>query len=576
MAGEFVNRFAIVTDKLMSNLNELTSPSSCGGGISVQCTPISQDRVILSSRRRNFNVLSSCETQEPTLSSVSPALGNRSPISSDSLFDLVRNFNNEGWDPEALVAPARERQTHGRTNFTESEKNLNLLKAEGILESYKFLCLKSPRDGKFHNCKKNCNEQRRLDTNWLEDVRADYANNHSGEKVQYLYTLLRDGDNSAAPLHGDLSCTVRGVRMCDRCFRVMFNVAKNTWTKLKKAVLDGRRPEETRPLRRDLNMPTLREKIDAFISVQVSNLAEAQPRKNELHMDKVKPSFLIRRFKNWCKLHRSANLFKVVNGQDRYNFDDSYFRKRWAYRLKYGQPKLCLRLYKGVSSSCFTCSRCDRRRANGKTPSEREFWREQKEKHLDFVFMERVLLNERELLAELDNRVLHLIMDGWDSMKTVVPNFGDFQGELKGLYKNFLKMKLSGVKVTAWKLFLGRTFPWVITGGNLACTTLIHVLSIYVQQNKALPSHAEFLVDGGSENVNVTFLSLCSWLVTKRVFQSISVRRLPVGHTHNGLDQSYSAPSDWFHGNDAHEAITPEDWLQQVRITPLRTFFYLM
>jgi hypothetical protein len=229
--------------------------------------------------------------------------------------------------------------------------------------------------------------------------------------------------------------------------------------------------------------------------------------------------------------------------------------------------RLYLRSRKGVSSKCFACSRCNRRIDKATTPGQREKWREQKDLHLAFVFLERVLLNMRELLATIDPRRMHIIMDGWDSVKTVIPNYDTHQPELSGMYKSFLKTKLTGVLVTGWKLFMLRTYPWVKTGANLACTTLMHALCVYQNHHpeEGLPSALEMLVDGGSENVNKTFMGVMAWLVTKDVIQTVDVYRLPVGHTHNGLDQRFQGPSVWLHGADAHQAVTPDEWLTTVR-----------
>jgi len=228
--------------------------------------------------------------------------------------------------------------------------------------------------------------------------------------------------------------------------------------------------------------------------------------------------------------------------------------------------RLYLRARKGVSSKCFACSRCNRRVDTAKTPAERAEWKRQKEMHLQFVFIERVLLNERELLAEVDSRRMHITMDGWDSMKTVVPNYRDHQPELAGMYKYFLKTKLSGALVEAWKLIMMRTFPWINTGANLACTVMVHALSLYQKDHpiEGLPTAADVLVDGGPENINHTLIGTMGWLVTKDVFQTVSTYRLPVGHTHNRLDQRFQKPSLWFHGEDAHEAATPDEWKRQV------------
>jgi hypothetical protein len=84
----------------------------------------------------------------------------------------------------------------------------------------------------------------------------------------------------------------------------------------------------------------LKEAIDAFIKVTVDTMGEPQPRKEELHMDKVKPSYLLRRFKAMASKNGNHPLLYTKKlGVGKYHFTDNYFRKRWAWRLKIGTPR---------------------------------------------------------------------------------------------------------------------------------------------------------------------------------------------------------------------------------------------
>ena len=88
------------------------------------------------------------------------------------------------------------------------------------------------------------------------------------------------------------------------------------------------------------NGAPLKEIIDAFIEVQVESMGEPQPRKHEVHMDKVKPAALLRQFKAHAKNTLDCStLYTNVGGVDKYHFTDSYFRQRWSWRLKHGLPR---------------------------------------------------------------------------------------------------------------------------------------------------------------------------------------------------------------------------------------------
>jgi hypothetical protein len=340
--------------------------------------------------------------------------------------------------------------------------------------------------------------------------------------------------------------------------------------------LDGAQTSSTR-CTSDGRRGRLKVSMDMWIKRTVSALAEPHPRKNELHMDKVAPKDVLRMFKDDCKYGAMQvfNLYKgkSARGRDKFDFHPSTFRKRWAFRLTKGLPKVYLRLHKGVSSKCYSCSRFNRRIKVARTRPDREYWEQQKRLHLKFVYEERVLFNEIFYSGLSDPKLLVAIIDGWDSCKTVIPSYACLQGELGGMYKNFLKTKLTGVMFVGYKLFMLRTFPWVGTGANLTVTALVWALA-HLQAsagNKAgrqgaqLPPHLHLLVDGGAENVNKTVFGFAASLLVNKVFELVTLSRLPVGHTHNQLDQQYQAPSQHFHGDAAVDAPTPHEFMQELK-----------
>ena len=55
----------------------------------------------------------------------------------------------------------------------------------------------------------------------------------------------------------------------------------------------------------------------------------------------------------------------------------------------------------------------------------------------------------------------------------------------------------------------------------------------------------------GRENKNQYVLGYCGFLVQTRVFESIELSFLPVGHTHEDIDQMFSCFSSHFKDNEA-------------------------
>jgi hypothetical protein len=321
--------------------------------------------------------------------------------------------------------------------------------------------------------------------------------------------------------------------------------------------------------------------MDTWIDSLVTNLAEPHPRKKELHMDKVAPKEVLRMFKEACKADDLGmfNLYKPNEREvkDRYRFHASTFRKRWRFRLLFGQPKVHLRLHKGVSSKCYPCSRINRRMKVMKSKADCDHWQEQKRLHLLFIYRERVLFNKLVHEGGTDPNKLVCIIDGWDSCKTVIPSYACLQGELEGKYKWFLKTKLTGVLFVGYKLYMLRTFPWVKTGANLTVTAFICALShlqSFANIDKPgqglsvtqLPPQLHLAVDGGAENVNKTMFGFAASLILSNVFQLVTMSRLPVGHTHNQLDQCFQPPSVHFHGEGAVDAVTPTEFLTELGV----------
>jgi hypothetical protein len=317
--------------------------------------------------------------------------------------------------------------------------------------------------------------------------------------------------------------------------------------------------------------------MDAYIESLVVNLSEPHPRKKELHMDKVSPKEVLSMFKAACK-GSDLGMFRLYNSEEKkYNFCSSTFRKRWRKRLLHGLPKVHLRLHKGVSSKCYSCSRINRRMKVMKSKADRDHWQEQKRLHLLFIYRERVLFNKLVHEGGTDPDKLVVIIDGWDSCKTVIPSYGELQGELEGKYKWFLKTKLTGVLFVGYKLYMLRTFPWVQTGANLTVTAFMYALAhlqSFANIDKPgqesstthLPPQLHLAVDGGPENINKTMFGFAASLILSNVFQQVTMSRLPVGHTHNQLDQCFQPPSVHFHGEGAVDAITPAAFMVELGV----------
>ena len=55
----------------------------------------------------------------------------------------------------------------------------------------------------------------------------------------------------------------------------------------------------------------------------------------------------------------------------------------------------------------------------------------------------------------------------------------------------------------------------------------------------------------GRENKNQYVLSYCNYLIQQKVFNTIELSFLQVGHTHEDIDQMFSRFAEYFRSNDA-------------------------
>lgn len=87
---------------------------------------------------------------------------------------------------------------------------------------------------------------------------------------------------------------------------------------------------------------------------------------------------------------------------------------------------------------------------------------------------------------------------------------------------------------------------------NVTIEVLQRVLTIIEQQKGTLPSKLCLQMDNcARENKNQYVLAYLSWLVQRQVFQEVELSFLPVGHTHEDIDQLFSRLAVYLRGHDA-------------------------
>lgn len=93
-------------------------------------------------------------------------------------------------------------------------------------------------------------------------------------------------------------------------------------------------------------------------------------------------------------------------------------------------------------------------------------------------------------------------------------------------------------------LHIYRLFPHIAADANANLTCLWLTLAWLINNGKSAKDGTLYLqVDGASDNINNTLLKLASFLCQKHYFKRVVISRLPVGHTHEDVDQRFGVIS---------------------------------
>ena len=167
--------------------------------------------------------------------------------------------------------------------------------------------------------------------------------------------------------------------------------------------------------------------------------------------------------------------------------------------------------------------------------------------HLDYVVTCRATLVARAKFARANpGEVLYLNVDGMDQMKTAIPRpRSQAKANDRGLP---LTTKLTGVIDYGRKWYGFWSFPDLEATSNVTFTVLSRVIRL-AQMDRArhgerFPKKLQLQMDNsGRDNKNHFLLGYCGLLVAEGVFEEVEAYFLPVGHTHNEIDATFSLVS---------------------------------
>ena len=184
--------------------------------------------------------------------------------------------------------------------------------------------------------------------------------------------------------------------------------------------------------------------------------------------------------------------------------------------------------------------------------------------HHDMVARERREYRRKKDLARLNpSGNCSIIIDGADQSAFGLPHFATNTKDMRGIT---MKVRLVGLLEHAVNnhLYLFTLTEEFETGANHVIEA-VHRFLVSKSKKSVIPGSFFVQVDNCTrENKNRYFLSYMESLVAWNVFERVEVAFLPVGHTHEDIDQQFSCTSRRLRSTDA---ITLNDLHEQLRLS---------
>ena len=340
--------------------------------------------------------------------------------------------------------------------------------------------------------------------------------------------------------------------LCSTCFRLVYDISKSTFYRIRQDCLSGRDllGSQNAPLSfphgnsggrapRTSYLQTI-----AFIESYAQRYGDFMPDANEIHL----PDY------SWKQV-RDKMLSEMPQG---HCSNTTFFRAYKSDALSHVKVRKCKRF-----SKCDWCSQLTAkiRKSSGVT---KEFWENEKTEHNDWQMRERLVQAQHIELAQNPlTRDEHMVVmiDGMDHSKSSLPHFVSPPKEVDAAER--LNTHITGVYVPGWKERPVTCYTWhdlFPTGSDSVITMVLKTLCDYARDNDGkLPPTLHLHMDNcWRENKNKYVLAMAHLLVHHGCFKTVEICFLPVGHTHNIVDQIFSrfaqamGKKDFFTVDDIH------------------------
>ena len=243
----------------------------------------------------------------------------------------------------------------------------------------------------------------------------------------------------------------------------------------------------------------------------------------------------------------------------------TWFCRIWK-RHADGVYKKTIKLRKWMPfAKCDNCSVYRSSMATTDDKNARAKLKAKQRKHLEHVKRERLSYIIRQRLAmKYPERYLSLIIDGADASPYQVPHMAHRNHASDAAPK--VKMHLLGCIAHGRDTYAYTCPPHIAQGHNVTIQVLDRVLTAIKKKEGGLPPTLHLQLDNTTKQNKGKFLvAYLAMLVKNGVFREVYLNFLPVGHTHEDIDQFFSRVSVF---TRRHDALCPEVH-RRSRIHPL-------
>nr|XP_006821263.1 PREDICTED: uncharacterized protein LOC102800784 [Saccoglossus kowalevskii] len=356
----------------------------------------------------------------------------------------------------------------------------------------------------------------------------------------------------------ETNLVLKGKRVCPKAWQVVHNVSEDRWKSCKQKFIEG----VITVTHKNRGRTGFRDKTTAAIGWMqflFERIGDYMPHSSEIHL----PCCYSK-----TSLHarmRSEFLDRGISDNGIICYD--HFSRVWKMHLS--EFKICK---KSGFAKCATCTQLKELYEKATTNHERERINHLLKLHMEQVERERKRYHyHREKAEKEPEELLTIIIDGMDQNKTNLPNFMTEDKSSSNLLK--LQTHITGsivhTGVASGRIpFAHIDLNQIPHDSNLTMNILLEVLK-EVKNHLAKVLYLQ-LDNCFRENKNRFLLSLMELMVEIDIFEEIYVSFLPVGHTHENVDQMFSKISARLQHNNTYTLNDLEDIVTASYTPPIK------